>query len=65
MMALGQQRRGSNVEHALAAGRLSGPYRDPFDWMLIVQAKQLDVSIITIDPGILPVSQLVIPNGIR
>jgi PIN domain nuclease of toxin-antitoxin system len=39
-----------SVEHALAAGRLPGPHRDPFDRMLIAQAKQLDVSIITIDP---------------
>jgi PIN domain nuclease of toxin-antitoxin system len=39
-----------SVEHALAAGRLPGPHRDPFDRMLIAQAKQLDISIITIDP---------------
>jgi PIN domain nuclease of toxin-antitoxin system len=38
------------VEHALLAGRLPGPHRDPFDRMLIAQARILNVPIVTIDP---------------
>jgi PIN domain nuclease of toxin-antitoxin system len=36
--------------HALAAGALPGPHRDPFDRMLIAQARIERLPIVTIDP---------------
>ncbi len=39
------------MEHALAAGSLPGPHRDPFDRMLIAQARLEDVPIVTSDPA--------------
>lgn len=39
-----------SVEHALLAGNLPGPHRDPFDRMLIAQARALNSPLITIDP---------------
>ncbi len=39
-----------SVAHALLAGRLPGPHRDPSDRMLIAQARILDVPIVTTDP---------------
>ena len=39
-----------SVEHALEAGGLPGPYRDPFDRMLIAQARLEDISLISSDP---------------
>ncbi len=38
-----------SVEHALAAGHLPGPHRDPFDRMLIAQAQLERIPIITTD----------------
>jgi PIN domain nuclease of toxin-antitoxin system len=38
------------LEHALAAGALPGPHRDPFDRMLIAQARIEDVPVVTRDP---------------
>ncbi len=38
------------VNHALAAGSLPGPHRDPFDRMLIAQSDVEKVPIVTIDP---------------
>jgi PIN domain nuclease of toxin-antitoxin system len=38
------------LEHALAAGSLPGPHRDPFDRMLIAQSRTEDVSVLTNDP---------------
>lgn len=38
-----------SVEHALAAGHLPGPHRDPFDCMLIAQAQLERIPIITTD----------------
>jgi PIN domain nuclease of toxin-antitoxin system len=37
------------IEHALAAGALPGPHRDPFDRMLIAQGQIEEVPIITSD----------------
>lgn len=37
------------VEHAVRAGLLPGPHRDPFDRMLISQAQAEDVPILTND----------------
>jgi PIN domain nuclease of toxin-antitoxin system len=37
------------MEHALAAGALPGPHRDPFDRMLIAQGQIEEVPIITSD----------------
>lgn len=37
------------MEHALAAGALPGPHRDPFDRMLIAQAQIQRLPIITSD----------------
>lgn len=40
-----------SLEHALAAGSLPGPHRDPFDRMLIAQAQMEDIPIMTTDPA--------------
>ena len=37
------------LEHALAAGALPGPLKDPFDRMLIAQAQLEDLTLVTID----------------
>jgi PIN domain nuclease of toxin-antitoxin system len=37
-------------EHAIAAGRLPQIHRDPFDRMLIAQAKCEDLTLVTRDP---------------
>jgi len=37
------------LEHALAAGGLLGPHRDPFDRMLIAQARIQNLPILTSD----------------
>jgi len=37
------------LEHALAAGTLPGPHRDPFDRMLIAQAQLEDMVLVTSD----------------
>ena len=39
-----------SVEHALQAGRLPGPHRDPFDRMLIAQAATEELRVVTNDP---------------
>ncbi len=38
------------LEHALTAGRLPGPHRDPFDRMLMAQAELEQAQIVTCDP---------------
>ena len=38
------------LEHAMSAGALPGPHRDPFDRMLIAQATLLDAAVATVDP---------------
>jgi len=38
------------LDHALAAGRLPGPHKDPFDRMLIAQGQQEKLPIVTGDP---------------
>ena len=38
------------MEHALAAGALPGPHRDPFDRMLIAQSRIESMPVVTIDP---------------
>jgi len=38
------------MEHALAAGALPGPHRDPFDRMLIAQGQIEGLRIVTSDP---------------
>ena len=38
------------LEHALAAGRLPGPHRDPFDRMLMAQATIERATVVTTDP---------------
>jgi PIN domain nuclease of toxin-antitoxin system len=40
------------VEHALRAGLLSGPHRDPFDRMLIAQALQENLALISNDQAL-------------
>jgi PIN domain nuclease of toxin-antitoxin system len=37
------------MEHALAAGALPGPHRDPFDRMLIAQGRIEGLPIVTSD----------------
>lgn len=37
------------LDHALAAGGLPGPHRDPFDRMLIAQSRIEDLSVVTVD----------------
>jgi PIN domain nuclease of toxin-antitoxin system len=44
------RRLGIGVDHALAAGALPGPHRDPFDRMLMAQAHIEDIPIVTNDP---------------
>jgi PIN domain nuclease of toxin-antitoxin system len=39
-----------SLEHALEAGSLPGPHRDPFDRMLIAQARMERLSVATRDP---------------
>lgn len=39
------------MEHALAAGALPGPHRDPFDRMLIAQGQLEGLPIVTSDPA--------------
>ncbi len=38
-----------SLEHAMAAGALPGPHRDPFDRMLIAQALGEGMKVVTID----------------
>lgn len=38
-----------SFEHALLAGQLPGPHRDPFDRMLIAQARTGDLRVVTGD----------------
>ena len=38
------------AEHALAAGQLPGPHRDPFDRMLMAQAQIERAQVVTVDP---------------
>jgi PIN domain nuclease of toxin-antitoxin system len=40
------------VEHAVVAGRLPMIHRDPFDRMLVAQARCLDLTVLTRDPYI-------------
>lgn len=40
---------GISLEHALAAGSLPGPHKDPFDRMLIAQAQLESVPVATVD----------------
>lgn len=39
-----------SAEHALAAGQLPGPHRDPFDRMLMAQAQIEGAAVVTTDP---------------
>jgi len=39
-----------SLEHALLAGNLPGPHRDPFDRMLMAQSKLEKLPLITSDP---------------
>ncbi len=38
------------LDHALRAGSLPGPHRDPFDRMLIAQAQIEGAPVVTVDP---------------
>lgn len=40
-----------SLEHALRAGNLPGPHKDPFDRMLIAQGQLETIPIITSDPA--------------
>ena len=42
------------MEHALAAGALPGPHRDPFDRMLIAQARLEGLALVTSDAAFAP-----------
>ena len=39
-----------SIEHALEAGLLPGPHRDPFDRMLVAQCRLEGLPLVTIDP---------------
>lgn len=39
-----------SLDHALAAGQLPGPHRDPFDRMLMAQAQIERAWVVTVDP---------------
>jgi PIN domain nuclease of toxin-antitoxin system len=38
-----------SLEHAMAAGALPGPHKDPFDRMLVAQARLEDLAVATMD----------------
>jgi PIN domain nuclease of toxin-antitoxin system len=38
-----------SLEHAMAAGALPGPHKDPFDRMLVAQARIEDLTVTTTD----------------
>ena len=38
-----------SLEHAMAAGALPGPHKDPFDRMLVAQARIEDLAVVTTD----------------
>jgi PIN domain nuclease of toxin-antitoxin system len=38
-----------SLEHAMAAGALPGPQKDPFDRMLVAQARIEDLAVATVD----------------
>jgi PIN domain nuclease of toxin-antitoxin system len=38
-----------SLEHAMAAGALPGPHQDPFDRLLIAQARIEDLAVVSID----------------
>jgi PIN domain nuclease of toxin-antitoxin system len=38
-----------SLEHAIAAGALPGPHKDPFDRMLVAQARLEDLAVATTD----------------
>jgi PIN domain nuclease of toxin-antitoxin system len=40
-----------SLEHALRAGSLPGPHRDPFNRMLIAQGQLEKLTIVTSDPA--------------
>jgi PIN domain nuclease of toxin-antitoxin system len=39
-----------SLEHLIAAGRLPGPHRDPWDRLIMAQALLDDLIVVTIDP---------------
>jgi PIN domain nuclease of toxin-antitoxin system len=39
-----------SIAHALKAGRLPGPHKDPFDRLLIAQATLENTPVVTLDP---------------
>jgi PIN domain nuclease of toxin-antitoxin system len=39
-----------SLPHALAAGRLPGPHKNPFDRMLVAQARLEGFTVVTSDP---------------
>jgi len=39
-----------SLEHAMAAGSLPGPHKDPFDRMLIAKAQIENLTVVTSDP---------------
>jgi PIN domain nuclease of toxin-antitoxin system len=49
-----------SLEHALLAGSLSWPHRDPFDRLLVAQATIEDATLVTVDTAItdLPVPRI-------
>ncbi|MDZ7799724.1 MAG: type II toxin-antitoxin system VapC family toxin [Trueperaceae bacterium] len=41
-------------EHALAVGNLPNHHRDPFDRMLVAQARTEGLTVVTHDPAVMP-----------
>jgi PIN domain nuclease of toxin-antitoxin system len=39
-----------SIEHAIEAGRLAGPHRDPWDRILIAQARLERLTMVSVDP---------------
>ncbi|MGH2761590.1 MAG: type II toxin-antitoxin system VapC family toxin [Thermoleophilaceae bacterium] len=54
MRALGAQGVAVEHSHALAVGSLPPLHRDPFDRLLVAQARALGVPILTADPALAP-----------
>jgi len=51
-----------NTDHALTAGSLTIDHRDPFDRMLMAQAKLENIPIVTYDPAFHLIDIHVIPK---
>lgn len=52
-----------DIEHGIAAGELPGHHRDPFDRVLVAQARIEQMSLVTADPVLVRYDVLILPAG--